>query len=88
MFQRHGGHPSAEDLIDDLIHCEPEFRVPSDGSVNFFRLNVLDLFTTHYGRNLDVASEIATPARLIEQRALPPAGVVKEMLSRLMPERE
>jgi hypothetical protein len=83
-----GGHPSAEDLIEDLIHCEPEFRVPADGGINFFRLNVLDLFATHYGRHLDVANEIATPAKLIEQSVIPPPGAVKEMLSRLMPERE
>ncbi len=58
-----GGHPADEEMIEDLRLCEPWLRVPDDGSVNAFRLNVLDLFASIYGRRVDLESEILGPAR-------------------------
>lgn len=58
-----GGHPAEEEMIEDLRWCEPSLRIPDDGSVNAFRLNVLDLFPELYGRKIDLESEILAPAR-------------------------
>lgn len=58
-----GGHPTEEEMIDDLRWCEPHLRIPDDGSVNAFRLNVLDLFPEVFGRRLDLESEVLAPAR-------------------------
>lgn len=84
-----GGHPTEEEMIDDLRACEPEFRIPEDGSVNAFRLNVLDLFTAVFGRRIDLEMEIIAPAReavrFDPDRDGPDPG---PLLSNLEPERE
>ena len=61
-----GGRPNEADVIEDLRLCEPSLRVPGDGSVNSFRLNVLDLFSTIFGRPVDLELEILRPAREAE----------------------
>jgi hypothetical protein len=82
-----GGRPSVEDLIEDLVQCEAEFRVPVDGSVNAFRLNVLDLFATHYGKKLDIEREIVQPLKLAEDQVRYFTNEVTRMISELEPER-
>ena len=54
-----GSSPSADEMVAELRSCEAHFRPPLDGSVNSFKLNVLDLFEQVYGRPLDIATEIA-----------------------------
>jgi hypothetical protein len=58
-----GGHPTDHEMIEDLRLCEPDLRVPDDGSVNAFRLNVLDLFSELFGRRIDLETEILGPGR-------------------------
>jgi len=83
------GHPTAEDLLADLIQCEPYFRLPHDGGLNSFRLNVEDLFSSLYEHRLDVEGEILVPARTAEQSLLRhPKGTVTEMLASLQPMRD
>jgi hypothetical protein len=65
-----GGRPTDSDMLEDLRLCEANLRVPSDGSVNFFRLNALELFRSIYLRELDLESEIHAPARQAISRAL------------------
>lgn len=60
------GHPTRGDMLEDFIACEPRFRVPLDGSVNYFHLNAQELFLQHYGRPLDIENEIVRPARDLE----------------------
>ena len=83
-----GGRPSAEDMIEDLRFCEADFRVPQDGGVNSFRLNVLELFATHYGRQLDIDREIVRPSRLAEEHGAYAAGAIAAMLEQLEPDRD
>lgn len=82
-----GGHPAEEEMIEDLRLCEPSLRIPDDGSVNAFRLNVLDLFRELYGRKIDLESEILAPAR--EAARFPPDGPDPgSLLSDLKPTRD
>lgn len=64
------GRPFDSDMLEDLRLCEASLRAPSDGAVNFFRLNVLDLFRTFYQRELDLESEVHARARRAISRAL------------------
>ena len=57
------GHPTRQELIDDLQLCEPDFRLPVDGGVNSFRLNALDLFSSVFHHPLDLENEVLKPAR-------------------------
>lgn len=83
------GHPSDSDMLEDLRLCEASLRVPSDGSVNFFRLNVLDLFRTFYQRELDLESEVHAPARHAISRALGGGdGGIASLLDGLEPTRD
>ena len=54
-------HPNSEQMVSELQNCEAYFRAPLDGTLNSFKLNVLDLFEQVYGRCLDIAEEIAVP---------------------------
>ena len=82
-------HPDEQDMLEDFLLCEPDFRVPTDGSVNAFRLNALDLFREVFGRDLDLQREVLAPARAAE---IPNAWDGKPrmpgLLSGLDPDRE
>lgn len=58
-----GGHPTLEEVLEDLMQCEAYFRPPVDGSLNAFRFNVEDLLAAHYGHALDLERDILAPAR-------------------------
>ena len=55
------GNPSSEQMVAELQNCEAHLRTPLDGTLNSFKLNVLDLFEQVYGRTLNIAAEIAVP---------------------------
>jgi hypothetical protein len=83
------GHPDTHDVLEDFVLCEPEFRVPTDGSVNSFRLNAMDLFREVFGRDLDLEREVLAPARAAD---IPNGGgdepQLPELLSELDPDRD
>lgn len=84
-----GGHPSESELLDDLISCEPSFRLPPDGGLNHFRLNVEDVWRAVFSRSVDVRGEIIEPA--LRQQILPdqPAVIDRDkLLGDLRPTRE
>lgn len=56
------GHPTREELLADLVACEPCFRMPQDGSVNAFRLNAQDVLAELYQHTLDLQRDIIDPA--------------------------
>ncbi|MDP1591598.1 MAG: hypothetical protein Q8M07_27830 [Prosthecobacter sp.] len=62
-----GGHPTEDDLIEDLLECAPYFRMPEHGEVNYFRLNVKDLWTGLFGRPLDLEAQILNRLRVMEE---------------------
>ena len=83
------GHPTRQDLIDDLRLCEPEFRLPVDGGVNSFRLNVLDLFASVFPHPLDLETEILKPAREAETTVMFDHGEdISQSLANLRPDRD
>lgn len=83
------GRPGEEDLIEDLMLCEPSLRLPGDGSMNSFRLNVMDLFTSIYGRAINLESEVLKPARDAElSSAIGEDPAIDDLLSRLDPTRD
>jgi hypothetical protein len=57
-----GGHPTLEELLQDLVACEPSFRPMADGGVNSFRLNAQDMLAELYGHPLDLQRNIFEPA--------------------------
>jgi hypothetical protein len=57
-----GGHPAEQELLEDLIACEPHFRTQSDARLNSFVLNVEDLWQSIFA----VASTL--PAKSSNQR--------------------
>lgn len=80
------GHPTKNELLEDLGHCEAYFRPPLDGSVNSFRLNVEDLLRDHYGHAFDLERDILSPARLTADNAeQEPGRSVETMLRELRP---
>jgi hypothetical protein len=83
------GHPDKGELIEDLVSCEPSFRVTCDGSINSFRLNVEDLLATHYGHRFDLERDILVPARRVSDAAQEDvSGAVEKMLRDLRPTRD
>lgn len=82
-------HPTRDDLVEDLRLCEPEFRLPEEGGLNAFRLNVLDLFSTLFGEPVDLEDEILRPAREAST-ATPPdrESDIAKQLSELRPDRD
>lgn len=83
-----GGRPSEGDLLEDLQLCGPALRIPGDGTVNNFRLNVLDVFRTVYGRALDIEAEVLEPARAAEEGGRSSGFAVREALEGLSPDRD
>lgn len=58
-----GGHPTEADIIEDLRLCSQDLLIQAAEEPNAFRLNVLDLFRSVFGRGLDIENEILKPAR-------------------------
>jgi hypothetical protein len=84
-----GGHPNEEDVIEDLLECAPYFRLPEHNEVNYFRLNVDDLWTSLFGHTLDVEGRILKPLRAMEAEARNSEGEpVSRMLDDLQPSRD
>jgi len=84
-----GGHPNEEDVIEDLLDCAPYFRLPEHGEVNYFRLNVDDLWTSLFGHKLDVEARILQPLRAMEAEARhSDAPPISQMLDDLKPLRD
>lgn len=87
--ERCQGHPTREELLEDLIPCEPYFRPTHDGSINSFRLNVEDLLADHYAHRFDLEKDILAPSRLAVERQQQPGGKsIEEMLRELRPTRD
>lgn len=62
-----GGHPSLDELLADMVICEPCFRPPQDGGVNAFRLNAEDVLLELYAHSLDLKRDIIEPALIASQ---------------------
>jgi hypothetical protein len=83
-----GGHPTENDVIEDLLDCAPYFRLPEHGGMNHFRLNLEDLWTGLFGRRLDVEEQVLKPLRTMEAEAQrPDDATVSQMLDDLRPTR-
>lgn len=83
------GHPTEDDLIEDLLECAPYFRTPEHGDVNHFRLNVEDLWAGLFGKSLDVEERILKPLREMEAEAgRSNDGSIKPLLDDLRPSRD
>ncbi len=80
------GHPTKEEFIEDLVHCEPSFRLTSDGSLNAFRFNAEDVLASIYGHKFDLQCDILSAAALASR---PPfddeKGVVAKLVLELNP---
>lgn len=84
-----GGHPKEDDLIEDLLDCAPYFRLPDHDDVNYFRLNVADLWPSLFGHALDVEGLILQPLRAMETAARnSDSKPISEMLDDLEPTRD
>lgn len=84
-----GGHPKEEDLIEDLLDCAPYFRLPEHGEMNFFRLNVENLWPSLFGHALDVEEYILQPLRAMETEARnSDSKPIAQMLDDLQPTRD
>lgn len=83
-----GGHPTEENVIEDLLDCAPYFRLPENGETNHFRLNVEDLWTGLFRSRLDVEERILKPLRAMESDAQRSGNAsVSQMLDDLRPAR-
>ncbi len=83
------GHPTLDEVLEDLVQCESFFRPPLDGGVNAFRLNVEDLLADHYGHRFDLEKDILVPSRLAAAGAtLGDVDTVAEMIRNLRPTRD
>ncbi len=81
--------PDEEDVLEDLRLCEPDLRIPHDGSVNAFHLNAIDLFREVFGRSLDMEKDILAPARAAEEADRTADGTdLGELLRDLQPDRD
>lgn len=84
-----GGHPTEDDLIEDLLECAPYFRMPEHGEVNDFRLNVKDLWTGLFGRPLDLEAQILSHLRQMEAETQRSSeGAITPLLDDLRPSRD
>lgn len=84
-----GGHPTEDDLIEDLLDCAPYFRLPEHDDVNYFRLNVEDLWINLFGRKLDVEERILQPLRTMEAETRHSDDTpISQMLDNLKPLRD
>ena len=84
-----GGRPTEQDFLEDLQLCAPALRIPGDGSVNHFRLNVLDLHRFLYGRAVDLEAEVVRPASAMAKEAAGATGFdIGAALDDLSPDRD
>lgn len=84
-----GGHPTEEDVIEDLLDCAPYFRMPDHGEVNNFRLNVMDLWLGLFGHALDVEAKILSRLREMEAETQHAVEMtIPQLLDDLRPERD
>ena len=83
------GHPTKEEILEDLVQCESHFRPSHDGSVNSFRLNVEDMLREHYLHHFDLERDILSPMHSSQESSEHPAeSSIKSRLDDLRPTRE
>lgn len=84
------GHPTKEEILEDLVQCDVHFRPSYDGSINSFRLNVEDLLREHYLHLFDLERDILTPLRAARAsyEPSPDDASIKSRLDDLRPTRE
>ena len=56
-----GGHPTEQELLEDLRLCPHYFMVGTSALMLDFRLNVEDLWPALYGRSINVNEELLKP---------------------------
>lgn len=79
-----GGHPTLDEILEDLVSFESSFRPPLDGSINSFRFNVEDALASIYRHMFDLQGDILIPAASASQPPVSPeSGTVARMISEL-----
>lgn len=81
------GHPSEQDLIEDLRLCADDLALRTTEEGNAFRLNAMDLFQMLFQRPLNIQKEILTPVSQVVAPSLKSSDV-ENLLKRLQPDRD
>ena len=55
------GHPTEQELLDDLLLCPHAWNLQLNGNVTDFRLNIEDLWPVLFNKPLSVAEQIIKP---------------------------
>jgi len=64
-----GGHPTEQELLEDLLLCPYAWHLMMNGAASAFRQNIEDLWPVFYGKVIDVNTAIIHPLLLDLERA-------------------